>query len=95
MEVVGWCCNVDNLPVALLDLLPHGRVHLGNHERIVIAHLNFLNFGRLIHILKKKEFRESKISEWDKGKSWGVDIMLIKRKTESLLKDGVRKFSTR
>lgn len=39
MEIVCRCCDVYNLPIALLDLLPQSWVHLRYHIRVVIAHL--------------------------------------------------------
>lgn len=39
MEVVGGGSAVDNLPIRHLDLLPVLWVHLRNHVRILIGHL--------------------------------------------------------
>jgi hypothetical protein len=41
MEVICRSCNIHNLPIALLDLLPKCGIHLGYNIRVVITHLQY------------------------------------------------------
>jgi hypothetical protein len=41
MEIICRSCYINDLPIALLDLLPQCWIHLGYNIRVVITHLQY------------------------------------------------------